>query len=119
MKKITTENHVKTLVKDWFDARGAWSYAPIQNGMGVHGIPDRVGCVPLLITQEMVGKRIGMFVAVECKRPGRRTEQNRGMSKHQQLVVDAIYDAHGRAVVCDGLDDMDRLLSPIWLRTGT
>ena len=114
MKKIVTENHVKALVKDWFDARGAWSYAPIQTGMGVHGIPDRVGVVPIIITPEMVGKRIGLFVGIESKRPGRRTEQDRGLSKHQKMVMDAINAADGVAIVCDGQEDLDRLDS--WLR---
>lgn len=115
MKKITTENHVKEMVKTWFDDRQAWSFAPIQNGLGVHGIHDRVGCVPVTITPEMVGEQIGVFVSVECKKPGRRGEQNRGLSKHQQLVMDAIHDAYGLTVVCDGFEDLERL-NVSWLK---
>ena len=46
MKQIRTENDVKALVKQWFADRGGWSYAPIQNGLGEHGIPDPVGGLP-------------------------------------------------------------------------
>ena len=72
-KLVETENDVKELVKKVFDDALAWSYAPIQTGMGVHGIPDRVGCVPVRITPEMVGSVVGLFVAVEAKRPDRKS----------------------------------------------
>lgn len=109
MKKIKTENHVKAILKDWYDMVCAWHYAPIQNGLGAHGIHDRVGCVPVIITPEMVGKKFGLFVSVEAKKPGRRGEQDRGMSKHQKLNLDAIVAAGGVAICCDGFDDLSLL----------
>src|SRR3990167_5991454 len=109
MKIIKTEADVKALVKAWFDERGAGSYAPEQNGLGGQGIHDRIGCVPVTVTQEMVGKRIGLFVSVECKKPGRRGELNWGLSKHQSLVMMAINNAAGLSRVCDGLDDLTKL----------
>lgn len=119
MKRVpVTENDVKALVKKWFDDRGAWSYAPVQNGFGVHGVPDRVGCVPITITQEMVGKKYGVFVAVECKKPGRRNEQNWGMSKHQMLALGAIHAAGGFAVRCDGEEDLEWLNRDLYPLTG-
>lgn len=108
-RKITTESHVKEIVHDWFKSVNGWSYAPIQNGMGVHGIPDRVGCVPVRITPDMVGRKVGVFVAVECKRPGRRGEQDRGMSKHQQMTLEAIDATGGFATCCDGYEDLATL----------
>jgi hypothetical protein len=107
--KVVTEMHVKAWVKEWFDAQNAWHYAPIQNGLGVHGIPDRVGCVPVTITPDMVGQKFGLFVAVEAKRPGRRGERDMGLSKHQLLVLDAINEAGGTAIVCDGFEDLREL----------
>lgn len=104
-KTLQSENDVKALVKKWFDARGAWHYAPIQNGMGVAGIHDRIGCVPITITPEMVGKRFGLFVSVESKRPGRRTEKDRGMSAKQREHLTSILAAGGVALVCDGGED--------------
>jgi ribosomal protein S19 len=110
MKQIVTENDVKALVKKWYDKREtAWHYAPVQNGMGVHGILDRVGCVPVLVTQDMVGHVFGLFVSVECKRPGRRGEKNRGASALQQNNIIAINEAGGLAIVCDGQEDLDGL----------
>lgn len=108
-KKLVTENHVKALVKEWFDVRGAWHYAPIQNGMGVHGIHDRIGCVPITITPEMVGKKIGLFVSVEAKRPGRRGEERRGMSAHQAQHMLDIRKAGGVSILCDGNEDLTDL----------
>jgi hypothetical protein len=105
-KLITTENDVKAIVKRWFDHWSAWSYAPIQNGMGVHGIPDRVGCVPIVVTQEMVGKKIGLFIAVEAKKPGRRGEENAGATGLQVSQLRGILTADGAAAMVDGEEDM-------------
>lgn len=104
-----TENDVKAQVKDWYDQRAAWHYAPIQNGLGVHGIHDRIGCMPVVVTPEMVGKRIGLFVSVESKRPGRRNEKDRGMSKHQVEHMRAIREAGGLSICCDGVEDLASL----------
>ncbi len=109
MKKLTTENDVKAHVKKWFDAMLAWSYAPIQNGLGVHGIHDRVGCVPFLVTPAMVGKKIGLFVSVEAKKPGRRGEKDRGMTPHQRDSMCDIREASGLSICCDGQEDLDKL----------
>ena len=108
-KLIETENDVKKIVEKVFDDALAWSYAPIQNGMGVHGIPDRVGCVPVRITPEMVGSVVGIFVAVEAKRPGRRGEKNAGATGQQIDQITGIIDAGGIAMLADGADDAERL----------
>lgn len=105
-RKLETENHVKDLVKDWYDSVHAWHYAPIQNGLGVHGIHDRVGCVPVVITQDMVGKTFGLLVSVEAKAPGRRGEPRRGMSMHQYNNGRAINAAFGVAWCVDGREDL-------------
>ena len=103
---MATENQVKARVKRWLDARDAWHYAPIQNGLGVHGIHDRIACVPIVVTPAMVGKTVGLFVSVEAKRPGRRNESDRGMSKHQAMNFHQINNAGGVSIVCDGEEDL-------------
>jgi len=108
-KLVEKERHVKELVKQWFDKRNAWHYAPIQNGLGVHGIHDRLGAVPLRITPAMVGMTFGLFVSVESKAPGRRGEQRRGMSAHQQINLDLINKAGGVSICCDGYEDLSYL----------
>jgi hypothetical protein len=108
-RKLETEAHVKALVADWFNHHNTWHYAPIQNGLGVHGIPDRIGGVPIIITQEMVGKRVAILVTVESKRPGRAGEKNRGMTPAQKNCLDEINRAGGLAICCDGVDDLQLL----------
>ena len=104
-KNPDNENDVKALVRDWFIDRNAWHYAPIQNGMGAHGIHDRIGCVPIVITPEMVGRKFGLFVSVESKRPGRRAEPRRGMTTMQAMHMDEILEAGGVSICCDGKED--------------
>jgi ribosomal protein S19 len=109
LKFEQSENDVKKLVKKWYDAHGAWSYAPIQTGMGEHGIPDRVGCVPVKITPEMVGMTVGVFVAVEAKKPGRRGEERAGMTPAQRNQATEINQAHGIGQLADGIADLHNL----------
>lgn len=104
-----TENDVKELVKDWYDDLKAWHYAPVQTALGVHGIHDRIGCVPVVVTPEMVGKKIGLYVSVEAKRPGRRGEKRRGMSTHQELNLTDTVAAGGLSICCDGAEDLTGL----------
>ena len=111
--KIETENHVKDLVRQWCDKRGAFHFAVVQNGMGVHGIHDRLIALPITISPAMVGKKIALFVSVESKRPGRRNEKDRGMSKHQVLFWEGVTGAGGLSVCCDGQEDLTRLESQI------
>jgi hypothetical protein len=119
LKLEQSENDVKKLVKRWYDLRGAWSYAPIQTGMGEHGIPDRIGCVPVKITPEMVGMTVGVFVAVEAKKPGRRGEARGGMTPAQRNQVVEINEAHGIGALVDGFQDLFTLGDTLnSLRTG-
>ena len=119
MRLLVTENHVKKLVREWFAARLGWRFSPIQTGMGEHGIHDSVGGVPVVVTSEMVGKVVNLAVTVEAKRPGRRGEKDRGMSKHQVLFKKRVRAAGGLSICCDGEDDLRELDRMIWeLRCG-
>lgn len=114
MKKIETENHVKDIVRQWFDARDAYHFAIVQNGLGTHGIHDRLAAVPIVVTQEMVGKKIGVFVSVEAKKPGRRGEKDRGMSKHQVMFLEGVRAAGGLSKCVDGYEDLEALEKMIY-----
>lgn len=105
----TTENHVKDMVRQWCDKQGAFHFAVVQNGMGVHGIHDRLIALPLTVTPAMVGKKIGLFVSVEAKKPGRRNEKDRGMSKHQVLFKEGVRRVGGLSICCDGQEDLAAL----------
>src|ERR1035437_1913389 len=104
-----SEAEVKVLTKQWYESRDGWSWAPVSNGMGVHGVPDRVGVIPCVVTPAMVGKLVGLFVGIEAKRPGRRGEKDRGMSKHQVLFMARVREAGGLSIVCDGAEDLEQL----------
>jgi hypothetical protein len=118
MKTLTTENNVKDLVRQWCDAHDAYHFAVVQNGMGVHGIHDRLMALPITVTQEMVGKRIALFVSVEAKKPGRRGEPDRGMSKHQVIFREGVQKAGGVSVCCDGYEDLQVLEDELQRLTG-
>ena len=63
------EAKTKEAIKDVID--GLWPVnfhlMPVAGLFGKNGIPDHLACVPVIITQEMVGKSYGMFVGVEAK----------------------------------------------------
>lgn len=67
-----------------------WFYFPVQNGMGVVGIPDIVGCYK------------GRFFAIETKAPGKK----KNLSKNQSLRIKEITDAQGVVIVADGVEDV-------------
>jgi hypothetical protein len=103
------EPKVKQLVKDWFDSHRAFSWAPVSNGFGVHGIPDRVGCVPVTITKDMVGKTYGLFVGIESKGSHRKAEKDKGVSPQQRMRLNEILNAFGFAAVVYGPEDIAQL----------
>lgn len=108
-KLLKSEDHVKDLLKRWWDYVNGWHYAPIQTAMGVHGIHDRLGGVPITITPDMVGHTLCVLVSTEAKKPGRRGQKNRGMSTGQHDNWRDINAAHGFAACIDGLDDIKAL----------
>ena len=70
--------------------------------MGVSGISDRLGL------------KNSIFIAIEVKRPGRRTEANRGASALQVKFLNQVSSFGGISFVFDGEDDdVDRLTAVI------
>jgi hypothetical protein len=67
----TPEFFEKKDIAKYLDSIGAWNFKPLMAGFGKSGVPDIVACVPMTITAEMVGMRIGIFVGVEVKREGK------------------------------------------------
>ena len=98
----TPEGKVKDQVKKVLKENGAWFYMPVQNGMGVVGIPDIVGCIPITITEDMVGKTIGHFVAIETKAPGKLSR----VTPNQQRVLRDIARTGGIAMLTDNATDV-------------
>ena len=79
---------------------------PVSSGMGRHGIPDLICCKPTVITQDMVGTTVGLFVGIETKAPGKIGN----VSPLQEREIRAINEAYGIAVVVDDVNQVTCLL---------
>ena len=97
MSKQTPEGRVKEMVKARLKEAGAYQFWPVQAGMGAATV-DCLACVPVKITQEMVGATVGLFVAIETK----RADKPVAATPRQRAVVKEIGEASGTArVVCN------------------
>lgn len=90
----TPEGRVKAAVKRLLKSRGIWYYCPMQNGMGVSGIPDFICCWE------------GRFLAVETKAPGRRSST----TANQNERIREIIAARGVAIVVDDVAQLQEIL---------
>lgn len=69
-------------------------------GLGPNGFGDRVGYTPIIITLDMVGRKIAVFTMVESKTPA-------GVVSDEQLkCIEEVRDAGGIAGVARGPDDV-------------
>lgn len=103
---MTPEGKVKAAVKKRLSQAGIWYYMPVQNGMGVVGIPDFVGCLPITVTPDMVGKTLGVFVGIETKAPGKISNT----TPNQERVLGEIAKHGGVVSVVDDAAQLDRVL---------
>ena len=89
------EKVVKKQIKDLLNKLGIWSFMPMQS-MGKGGVPDHIACMPVTITQDMVGQTVGLFVGIEAK------AMNGKLSSLQKIQLDAITEARGVGMVVTG-----------------
>lgn len=101
---MTPEGRVKDKVKALLKRLGWWYYMPVQNGLGVAGIPDVIACRPLTITADMVGQTIGVFVGIETKAPGKLSN----LSEPQALQLAGIRQAGGITWVVDTHEELEK-----------
>lgn len=94
----TPEGRVKAKVKAELKRRVAWHYMPVQNGMGVVGIPDIIACYR------------GFFLAIETKAPSKNptTPEQRWKkaTPNQQQRISEIRHAEGIALVVDDVQQV-------------
>tara|TARA_R110000772_G_scaffold71363_3_gene156486 strand:+ start:2476 stop:2847 length:372 start_codon:yes stop_codon:yes gene_type:complete len=95
--KDAIKKHLKTYYPDNFH------FLPVSNGMGRHGIPDFVCSIPTVITADMVGDTIGVFVGIEAK-----TLKGKVSPLQSQCLGD-ISRSYGAAIVVWGSDDVGRI----------
>lgn len=89
---VTPEGKVKLAVKRWLKTLpNCWFYMPIQNGMGVTGIPD------------FVGHLNGKFFAIETKAP-KHKDLWAALTPNQQFQVNDIIQKNGLACVVSDVD---------------
>jgi hypothetical protein len=93
----TPEGKVKAAVKKELKARDIWYYMPVQNGMGVVGIPDFICCWN------------GWFLGIETKAPGNRLK----LTPNQVNRLNEIEQHKGLAVVVDDIEQLRSLLDNI------
>lgn len=98
----TPEGKVKGKIVQVLKAARAWYFMPVQTGMGKTGVPDVVACLPVTITEEMVGKTFGLMFAVEAKAPGREAS----VTVLQRKNLDAINEAGGVAFVASCAEEV-------------
>lgn len=90
----TPEGAVKDAVKRRLKELGVWYYMPVQNGMGVVGIPDFICCWQ------------GLFLAIETKAPGK----GGNLTPNQQQRLKEIGIAGGMTMVVTSLDELNILI---------
>ena len=94
---MTPEGRVKEAVKKLLKEHGIWYYMPVQNGMGVTGIPDFICC------------NNGLMLAIETKAPGMR----KNLAPNQENRIAEIRAAGGTVLVVDDPQQLkDYLESP-------
>lgn len=91
---VTPEGKVKADIKAWLTAQGVWFYMPVQNGMGVAGIPDIIACWH------------GLFLAIEVKAPGKL----KNVTKLQRFQLDSIEKAGGIALAVDDVRQLELMM---------
>ena len=104
---MTPEGKVKKALRKTLTAHGAWYYMPVQNGMGCVGIPDIIACVPVTITEDMVGRKVGLFLGLEAKAPGFSTNT----TPNQANVLNQIFKSDGTAIVADNVETLESALA--------
>ena len=76
------------------------------------GSSDLIGFTPVEITQDMVGRRLAVFTAVECKR-----ERGGGLSPEQANFLRRVLEAGGFAITARSPEDAaqvdEQILSPV------
>ena len=90
---LKSEKDVKAAIKKALSFLGAFQVSPVPTGMGSPMV-DHFACVPVNITQDMIGRTIGVFVAIEAKREGVNAPTER-----QAKVLRSAIDAGGAALL--------------------
>jgi hypothetical protein len=97
VRNPTAENHIKDALKIMLTEIGAHHFAASAGSFTTGGISDRIICYR------------GMFIACEVKRPGRRGEQNGGLSALQKQFGKDVMKAGGYFFKVDDYNSIDAM----------
>lgn len=90
----------RAIQKFWRTVMKGWVFKVHGNEFTGSGIPDLVGCLPITITEDMVGLRVGIFVALEVKR-----DNNEEASIIQLQTIEEIKAACGYSEVVHSVEE--------------
>jgi hypothetical protein len=89
------------------DKEGRWVWFGLGNLSKAHSerikSSDYIGLLPVTITPEMVGQTIGVFTAIEFKKPGHKTAE--GRFKAQKAYIDFVKLRGGIAGFVEKVED--------------
>lgn len=77
------------------DKTGRW----VHYGVGGTGGSDTLGPTTIEITQEMVGRQVAVFTAIECKRIGKRA------TEEQDAFLAMVRSRGGIGAVCHSVEE--------------
>ena len=112
-RKCEPESWVKDQIKKAFDelTPEAWGYMPVQGPEGEHGIPDHIYCVPVKVTQSMVGRTVPLFVGVEAKADdGTVSALQKNCHKRIKAARGIMWIVRGRKGIADLKDKLKALI---------
>ena len=72
---------------------------------------DLIGIMPVVITPDMVGQTLGVFVAIECKAENWAYNDNNAHSRAQKNFLDHVQSKGGIAGFCNTSSGLINLLS--------
>lgn len=72
---------------------------------------DLIGIHPMVVTPGMVGKTIGVFVAIECKKEDWNPKNFNAREIAQQNFIDFIKSKGGIAGFCNSVKDFVKLIN--------
>ena len=79
----------------------------VRAGLEAEGASDLVGIKTITVTQEMVGKKIGVFLAVEVKKPSWEKPSTE-TEREQQNFIDQIVSRGGIAFFINNHEDLEK-----------
>lgn len=113
-----TEKNIQNEIRLHLSKRGAMSlryqvglfYSPQGDPVriGEVGVSDLICCVPVTITADMVGKRIGVFTAIETKKINDNTDKKR--KEAQATFIDRVVALGGFAGIARSVQDVEEVI---------